>query len=87
MIEHKTNEKTGWLERPGNIRQLKVAFGIVLGLLVALDWVIDKHGYFHPEDFIGFYVIYGFISCVMIVAVSKVLGKLLLLKNEGYYDD
>ena len=87
MIVDKENVKTGWLERPGNIRRIKAAFGIVLGLLAALDWVIDKHGYFHLEDLPGFYVIYGFVSCAMIVAVSKVLGKLLLLTNEGYYDD
>jgi len=83
----KENVKTGWLERPGNIRRLKVAFGIVLGLLAALDFSIHKHAYFHLENLPGFYVIYGFISCAMIVAVSKVLGKLLLLANEGYYDD
>ncbi|KKM67687.1 hypothetical protein LCGC14_1468610 [marine sediment metagenome] len=87
MIVDKENVKTGWLERPGNIRRLKVAFGIVLGLLAALDFSIHKHAYFHLENLPGFYVIYGFISCAMIVAVSKVLGKLLLLANEGYYDD
>ena len=87
MIVDKGNVKTGWLERPGNIRRLKVAFGIVLGLLAALDFSIHKHAYFHLENLPGFYVIYGFISCAMIVAVSKVLGKLLLLANEGYYDD
>ncbi len=87
MIEHKANEKTGWLERPGNIRKLKAAFGIVLGLLVALDLLIHKHPAFPLDGLPGFYVIYGFISCVIIVAFSKVLGKLLLLRNVGYYDD
>lgn len=87
MIVDKAKEKTGWLERPGNIGKLKVAFGIVLGLLVALDFRIHKHAYFHLEDLPGFYVIYGFIACVIIVAFSKGLGKLWLTKNEGYYDD
>ncbi len=86
MIADKANVKTGWLERAGNIRRIKAAFGIVLGLLVVIDFLIDKHGYFHLEDLPGFYVIYGFISCVVIVAFSKGLGKL-LLRKEGYYDD
>ncbi len=86
-MQNKVNENTGWLEKPGNIRKLKAAFGIVLGLLVALDLTIHKHAYFHLEDLPGFYVIYGFISCVIIVAFSKGLGKLRLLRKEGYYDN
>ncbi len=87
MIVHKVNVNTGWLERPGNIRKLKVAFGIVLGLLAALDLLIHRHAYFPLEGMPGFYVIYGFVSCVVIVAFAKGLGKLLLINKEGYYDD
>ena len=33
-----------------------------------------------------FYIIFGFLGCVLIVAVAKGLGKLFILKKEGYYN-
>jgi len=79
-------EKTGFFERPGVIGKLKAAFAIVLAVLFVLDVVVHKHPYFRWEDLPGFYVFYGFISCVVIVAVSKLLGRIGLQRQEDYYD-
>jgi hypothetical protein len=35
----------------------------------------------------GFGSLYGLISCVLIIVVSKLLGKLWLMRREDYYDD
>jgi hypothetical protein len=77
----------GYLERPATIRKLKIAFGIVLAVLVGLDFVVHKHPHFSWADVPGFYVLFGFLSCVVIIAVSKILGKLWLTRGEDYYDD
>jgi hypothetical protein len=77
----------GWLERPGTIKMLKIAFGIVLAVLTGLDFVVHRHAEFSWGDFPGFYVFFGFLSCVVIIAVSKILGKLWLTRGEDYYDD
>jgi hypothetical protein len=34
----------------------------------------------------GFYMIWGFLSCVVIIVVSKAIGKLILFRREDYYD-
>lgn len=34
----------------------------------------------------GFYIIWGFLGCAVIVYVSKWLGKLFIFRNEDYYD-
>ena len=60
----------------------------VLALLVILDFVIPS-GYdrFWWESVSGFGAVYGFISCALIIVVSKALGKAFLNRPEDYYDD
>ncbi len=41
---------------------------------------------FSFEDFPGWESIFGLISCVVIIKVSKLLGKLWLMRRETYYD-
>ena len=54
-----------------------------------LEWILPIHH--HSERWWnhvpGFYALYGFISCVAIIVVSKKLGKLFIQKKEGYYDE
>ena len=77
----------GFFDKPGNVRFLKRLFYAALAVIAALDFVIHRHSYFAWEGIPGFFVFYGFLSCVAVVAVSKVLGKLWLKREEGYYDD
>ncbi len=44
------------------------------------------HPHFGFENFPGFGSLYGLISCVLIIVVSKLLGKLWLMRPEDYYD-
>ena len=59
----------------------------VLGLTGALDvWVPREHAVFGWEGMWGFSAGYGFISCVLIILVSKGLGHAGLMRREDYYD-
>ncbi|MGY6708729.1 MAG: hypothetical protein ACXIVF_10415 [Rhizobiaceae bacterium] len=60
----------------------------VLALVVILDFLIPS-GYdrFWWETVGGFGALYGFISCTLIIVVSKLLGKVFLNRPEDYYDD
>jgi len=42
--------------------------------------------HFSFEKFPGFGSLYGFGSCVAIIVVSKIIGKLFLMRREDYYD-
>ena len=63
----------------------------VLALLVVLDaipFVVDKSHYAHtwPEKIPGFWSVFGFIACVLIIIVSKWYGHLGIMTREDYYD-
>ncbi len=44
------------------------------------------HGHFAFEDFPAWGSLYGLGACVAIVIVSKILGKVWLVRRETYYD-
>lgn len=57
--------------------------GVLLLTLMA-EWFVSIHAHFGVDGTQGFYAWFGFISCVAIVLVSKVLG-LILKRKEHYY--
>lgn len=76
---------------PKNRTRLKAVFYIGLLLLLLLDGILKvfqphEAGHFFWEGILGFGALYGFISCVLIIVVSKALGHLGLMKPEDYYD-
>jgi hypothetical protein len=44
------------------------------------------HAHFWFEDTPAWGSIYGLVSCLLIIIVSKLLGKLWLTRPENYYD-
>lgn len=80
-----------WLEDPERFKILKRIFYISLALIALIEIAVVYvfhlgHGHFWFEDLPAFGSIYGFISCVLIIVVSKFLGKAWLMKKEDYYD-
>jgi hypothetical protein len=57
-----------------------------LVLLIVLDFFVDKHPHFGFDGAPSFSAAYGFISCVLLVLVAKVL-RLFMMKDENHYDD
>ena len=76
-----------YLGDPKNRKRLKLYFYLSLALVVLVDFLIPHEaGHFFWEEIVGFGAVYGFISCVLIIVVSKALGHLWLMKRENYYD-
>jgi hypothetical protein len=44
------------------------------------------HAHFRFERFPGWGSLYGLASCVAIIVVSKLIGKLWLMRREDYYE-
>ncbi|MGI9331054.1 MAG: hypothetical protein ACR2QB_10100 [Gammaproteobacteria bacterium] len=75
-----------WLARPASIRKLWVGFAVLLAATVLGQFLIPVKGYFGLDAWFGFGALFGFLSCVAMVIVAKVLG-VVLKRDEQYYDD
>tara|TARA_Y100000031_G_C8130415_1_gene342621 strand:- start:8 stop:274 length:267 start_codon:yes stop_codon:yes gene_type:complete len=76
-----------YFENPVNMKKIKKLTYIVLFLLVLIDFFIHRHHVaFFWDKIPGFNALYGFIACILIIIVSKALGKHWLSKPEDFYD-
>lgn len=57
--------------------------------LVVIDWLfVDKSpAHTGPEHYVAFWALFGFVSCVAIIFLSKWYGYLGILTREDYYDE
>ena len=79
-------DKKHVFDDPGNVKRVIYALYVVCGLTLLLDLVIDRH-VDHPwETLIGFYCVYGFVACVVLVLVAKEMRKV-IMRGEDYYGD
>jgi hypothetical protein len=71
-----------------NARPLAWVILGIMALLVIADILIPTgYGRFPFDTIGGFGAFYGFVSCVLIIVVSKLLGYAFLNRPEDYYDD
>jgi uncharacterized membrane protein len=80
------DEPLHWLVRPATIRKLWIGFSIVLAAVVLAQTVVYVKGYFGVDAWFGFGAVYGFVCCMLMVLVAKLLG-LVLKRPQDYYDD
>ncbi len=91
MSEHMNDknsdmEKKHLFDSPKNIKRTIHALYAVCLLAFLGDFVVHRH-VDHPwEAMFGFYGVYGFVACVILVLVAKELRKI-LMRGEDYYDD
>ncbi|MBX3705797.1 MAG: hypothetical protein KF911_04105 [Pseudomonadales bacterium] len=81
-----TPQDDHWLTRPTTIRRLWTGFAIVLALTVLAELGIHIKGYFGLDDWLAFGAVFGFLACVAMVLIAKVLG-LLLKRPDDFYRD
>lgn len=62
---------------------------VVLGLLVIFDALFLDKSKAHTwvELLPGFWSVYGFVACVLIIIISKWYGHLGIMTREDYYDN
>ena len=66
---------------------IKICYG-VLALVVLIDVFVDKeHAHTAIEHLPGFWAVFGFIACTLIIIISKWFGHLGIMTREDYYDD
>lgn len=73
-----------------NVKRLIKGFFFVCFFLFILDLIIHRHlsfeeGEFSIEEWPGFYAVYGFVACVLLVLAATQMRKL-LMRREDYYE-
>ena len=73
-----------WVEKKRNVdRIVYTLYSLCAGLFVA-DFLYEKHVSLQIEEFPGFYALYGFVMCAMLVICAKAM-RVVLKRPEDYY--
>ena len=78
-------KKTHFFDKKENIKKILYVFYALCALLFAADFVIHRHIYHSWEELPGFYAIFGFVACVVLVLLATQMRKL-LMRGEDYYE-
>jgi hypothetical protein len=80
------DEKTYIFDDPKNVKRvLHILYGCC-ALLLILDLVIHRHVMHSWENLWGFYPLYGFVGCVILVVVATWMRNF-IMRDEDYYDE
>jgi len=80
------DQKEHLFDKPENVKWLLRGFYAICIILVAADFMIDRHISLSWEEIPAFYALYGFIACVVLVVLAKAMRKV-VMRREDYYDE
>ncbi len=80
------NGKRHIFDNPRNVKAVIYGLYALCGVLFVLDFFVYRHVYHPWEAWFGFYAIYGFVCCVLLVLAAKEMRKM-VRRREDYYDD
>ncbi len=80
------SDKKHVFDNPRNVKLVVCGLFAICGLSVVAEFFVHRH-MDHPwESLFNFYSIYGFVACVMLVLIAKML-RYFIMRKENYYDD
>ena len=79
------DEKPHFFDSPGNLKKFLRGFYIICAILLAVDFVHHRHVTHDWENLWGFYAVYGFVACVLLVKIAKLM-RAVLMRAADYYD-
>ena len=79
------DEKRYLFDDPRNVNRLLYGFYGVCVVLLGLDFFLHRHISHSWEGLAGFYALFGFVACVVLVLVAKEMRKV-VMRDEDYYD-
>jgi len=80
------NENKHLFDDPKNVKRILLFLYISCAILFALDFVIHRHIVHSWENLWGFYPVYGFVGCSILVFVATWM-RTFLMRSEDYYDN
>lgn len=80
-----TGRDKDFLERPATIRVLWIILWAVCALTLVPELFLTRSAHFGIDGMYGFYALLGFVSCALLIIVSKLAGHF-LKREEDYYN-
>lgn len=81
----RSDDRRHLFDKPENVRRVLGGLYALCGVSLLLELVVHRH-VDHPWEAVwGFYGLYGFVACVLLVLIAKELRKV-LMRREDYYD-
>ena len=65
----------------------KIAYSALI-LIIVTDFFIPRHEiHFIGDGITGFWSLFGFVACILIILISKWIGRLGIMQDENYYNE
>jgi len=81
------DKELAMFDKPQNVKRLLVIFFTSVAVLLLVDLVYHRHTIFAWESWFGFYAVFGFVACVVLVIVAKYVLRPIVMRGEDYYDE
>ena len=79
------SDNQGMFDSPESRGKVRRVLYVLCALSVLAELLVHRH-IDHPwETLFGFYALYGFVACVVLVLVATQLRKV-IMRGEDYYD-
>ncbi len=80
------SSKPGIFYQPRTIRRILAILHLACAGLFLSDLIFYRHVVDPIEEIVGFYGLYGFIACWLLVILAKLMRRI-LMRGENYYDN
>ena len=80
------SSKPGIFYQPRTIRRILTVLHLACACLFLSDLMFYRHVVDPIEEIVGFYGLYGFIACWLLVILAKLMRRI-LMRGENYYDN
>ena len=69
-------------------KTMKIIAYAALILIILIDFFIPRHEiHFFGDRIPGFWSLFGFVACILIILISKWIGYLGIMQDEKYYNE
>ena len=65
----------------------RIAYATLI-LIILIDFFIPRYEiHFFGDGITGFWSLFGFVACILIILISKWIGHLGIVQDENYYNE
>ena len=65
----------------------RIAYAALIFIII-IDFFIPRHEiHFFGDSIPGFWSLFGFIACILIIIISKCIGSFGIVQDEKYYNE